>query len=93
MKRTPSNLVFHELIGLRVHIMRHYDPTLVCREGEVVWETPRTLHVRVGDSVILVLKEGGLFEFTLPDGRRVRVRGDHLLGSPGERAKRIVRGR
>ena len=93
MRRTPRNILFHELIGLPVRILRHTDPSLEGREGVVVWETRRTLRLRSGRGVFTVLKEGALLEINLGGGRRVRVRGDHLLGTPAERAKRIVRGR
>jgi len=94
LKRAPKNLVFHELIGLRVRVLRHPDPSLEGVEGRVRWETKRSLEVEAGSGrVVRVLKEGALLEFYLDDGARVRVRGDHLLGTPAERARRIVRGR
>jgi len=94
LKRTPRNLVFHELIGLRVRVLRHPDPGLEGVEGRVRWETKRSLDVEVAPGkTVRVLKEGALLEFYLEDGAPVRVRGDHLLGTPAERARRIVRGR
>lgn len=92
MKRTPRNLVFHELIGLRVRVLSHYDPGLVGVEGVVIWETARTLHVEREGRVLVILKSGAVFAFQLPGGDVAIVRGDHLLGRPSERAKRIVRG-
>ncbi len=93
MKRTPKNLVFHELIGLPVKVLSALDPGVIGVEGVVVWETRRTLHVRSGDRVLVILKSGSVFLFRLPDGSPVKVRGDHILGSPAERARRMVWGR
>ena len=93
MKRTPRNILFHELIGLHTRVLRHPDPSLEGREGVIVWETRRTLQLRGEDGVFTVLKEGAILEVNLGRNRWVRVRGDHLLGTPAERAKRIVRGR
>jgi len=93
MPRTPRNIIFHELIGLPVKVLSHYDPSLVGLEGVIVWETARTIHVRVrGGRTLVILKSGALFALQLPGGEEVVVRGDHLLGRPSDRAKRMVRG-
>ncbi len=91
MKRKPWNIIFHELIGLPVRVRYSWDPSLQGLEGRVYWETTRTILINVGDRLVRVVKPGTVFEFYLEEYGWVPVRGDHLLGTPGERAKRLVR--
>ncbi|NOZ30585.1 MAG: ribonuclease P protein subunit [Crenarchaeota archaeon] len=93
MKITPKNIIFHELIGLQVEVLNHPDPGLIGVKGRIIWETRNTLHVDTGRKTLVILKSGGLFRVTLPGGKTTIVRGDHILASPPERARRIVRGR
>ncbi len=94
MRRLPWNLPFHELIGLKVRVLVHPDPTVSGVEGVVVDETAKTFVLEVeGGRRIRVLKEGALFEFTLPGGKRVVLKGESVLGSPAERVKRLEKGR
>ena len=90
MRRSPSNIIYHELIGLKVKILKHYDPSLEGVEGTVIWETSRTLIIRRSDKDkdITVLKPGALFLFRLGK-REVRVKGENILGDPVERVKRF----
>ena len=90
MKRTPRNIIFHELIGLPLEILNYPDPNLVGLKGRIVWETANTLKVEVSGRDLVILKSGGLFQVELPGGKATIVRGDHILGSPPERARRIM---
>ncbi|MEB3806885.1 MAG: ribonuclease P protein subunit [Desulfurococcales archaeon] len=91
MKRTPKNIIFHELIGLEVEVLNHPNPEFIGLRGVVVWETSRTLWVATAGRTLVILKSGGLFRVKLPGGKYTLVRGDHIMGSPPERARRIVR--
>ena len=92
MRITPRNLRYHELIGLEVEVLRHYDPGLIGIRGRVAWETRRALLVESGRrGPLLILKSGALLAFHLPGGRRVVVPGDDLMGDPIERLKRLRR--
>ncbi len=93
MRRTHKNLVYHELIGLEVEVLNHPDPSVIGVKGIIVWETKRTLIVSSRGKHLVILKTGGLFRFKLPHGELVELRGDHLMGTPIERARRILRGR
>ncbi|MCE4612786.1 MAG: ribonuclease P protein subunit [Desulfurococcales archaeon] len=93
MRITPGNIRYHELIGLEVEILSHPDPGVEGVRGVVSWETPRALEVDVGDGKrLLILKSRALFAFKIPGGGLVVVDGDSIMGSPAERAKRIVKG-
>jgi len=92
VRRSRDNILCHELLGLRVRILAHLDPSLEGREGVVVWETARTLEVDVGGKVITVLKPGSRLSFEIDGVGWVEVRGDSIIGRPAERAKRMLRG-
>jgi len=93
MRITTRNILYHELIGLEVEILNHPDPGLIGLKGIIRWETSKTIVVRKSGEDLVILKSGGLFRFKLPNGETVVVRGDNLIGTPQERARRIVRGR
>ncbi len=93
MRYSEKNIACHELIGLSVTIVEHPDRTLIGRRGLVIDETYKTLVLEDGSRRIRVLKEHGVFEFTLPSGAKVLVRGIEILGRPEDRLKNIVRRR
>ncbi len=92
MKLNKDNILCHELLGLKVRVLNHLDPSLEGVEGVVVWETTRSIKVDREGRVITILKPGSLFLVEIPGFGWVRVRGDDLLSEPFERAKRMVRG-
>ena len=93
MKHKPWNIVFHELIGLQVKILKSLNPGTEGLEGIVVGESSRTLLIVSKGKTLRILKQGTLFLFLLPSGEKVLVEGDNILGDPAERTKRLKRGR
>ncbi|WP_440060055.1 ribonuclease P protein component 1 [Thermogladius sp. 4427co] len=92
MKVTSSNLVYHELIGLKVRLLSYTDMKMTGLEGRVVDETLKTLVIEtVGKKRVRVFKSNGVFEFILPSGEKAIIKGDLILGRPAERLKRLVR--
>ncbi len=89
MRHSPRNLKFHELIGLRVKVVSHSDPSVVGVEGVVIDETKNTLVVEADGKRKRILKLYGIFEFVLPSGVKVRVDGTEILGRPEDRLKRV----
>ncbi len=92
MKRKPTNLKYHELIGLKVKILRGLDSSLEGLEGIVLWETTRSFILQRLDNGrrITILKAGSIFCFELYD-RKVEIMGEDLLGNPADRAKKLFR--
>jgi ribonuclease P protein subunit POP4 len=87
-------LFFGPLTGLHVCICFHPDPSLRHLCGLVVLEKPRCLIVESADGRRrCVLKRGGLFAFKLGSGGWALVRGEEVLGSPGERLRRLEKGK
>lgn len=91
---TRRNALFHELIGLRVKVIQYSDPALVGLEGVVVDETLKTLVIEKSDGKrVRVFKANGLFEFQLPRGGKLVIKGVDIIGRPWDRLKRVLRTR
>jgi len=91
--RTRDNLHQHELIGLRLRIVRAQDRSMVGMEGTVVDETRQTLRIEREGSTghVTVPKRGAAFEARLPDGTTTVLEGDGLAFRPEDRTKRATR--
>lgn len=81
MELTPENLIYHELIGLPVEA----EGPSVKIKGVVVDETRNMLVIEANGAAKKIPKDAASFVFTLPDGRRVKVRGDLLRSQPENR--------
>lgn len=92
MRRTPRNILQHEIIGLRARVVESRNPYQVGIEGKIVDETMKTIAIAVdGGKVKRVLKNDVKLLLDLPDGTQVLVDGRELLGRPEERLKKRVR--
>ncbi|BFH73480.1 ribonuclease P protein subunit [Sulfurisphaera javensis] len=68
-----------DLIGTRIKILGHSDPSLIGREGIVIYESRKTFLIQAGSKRIRVLKDNGIFEFYL-NGRSIVLPGSKLVG-------------
>ena len=94
MKHRPWNLVFHELIGLRIKVLTYPDPSVSGVEGVIKEETAKTLVVETEKGRrVRLFKQNLLAVVQLPSGERVVLKGEDVLGAPAERVKRLERGR
>ncbi len=97
MDITPSNLIYHELIGLTTRVIDSTNPSLINIRGKVVDETRNTLTVETdGAREIVVPKMGTIFVFQIParsagrhEVKHVKVNGTLLLSQPENRIKNI----
>ncbi len=90
MKHTRFNIIYHELIGLHVKILEYPDRNLVDLEGRVIDETKYTLLIETSNGRrVRILKAHGIFQFMLPNGEKVIIRGAKILARPEERLKKI----
>ena len=89
--RRADNLIVHELIGLRVRVVRASAPEYQGLEGDVVDETMNVLVVNTGKGPKTVPKKGTIFEFELPTGEKVLVDGNLIRHRPEERTKKLWR--
>ncbi|CAJ37613.1 ribonuclease P protein component 1 [Methanocella arvoryzae] len=81
MDIAPDNIIYHELIGLKVEVET---PPYVLT-GKVVDETRNMIIINTGKRDAKVPKSCCTFVFTLPDSRRVRVLGTLLQSQPENR--------
>ena len=81
MAITPENLPKHELIGLEAKVLESTDKSLKGIEGEVINETQSIL--RIEDKCLE--KKNCVFEFTLPEGQKVKLDGEVIDKRPERR--------
>ena len=95
----PSTLIYHELIGLEIKVIRSTNPVLTGIRGRVVDETKNMLVIENSKSRVLKIpKADSEFVFRIPaelseKGRRsdtfVKIQGNLLLSQPENRIKNI----
>jgi ribonuclease P protein subunit POP4 len=94
LKHTPRNIYYHELIGLKAKVLQYPDPGITGIAGRILDETLKTLILETPNGRrVRILKEHGVFEFMLPDGRKVIIKGNEILDRPEDRLKNILRKR
>ncbi len=80
------NLRKHELIGLRVQVLRATDPGQVRMSGRVVDETRNLLVIEAGGVEKRIPKQGARFRFEVQGG--IEVEGDDIRFRPEDRVKK-----
>ena len=95
----PSTLIYHELIGLEVKVIRSTNPVLTGTLGRVIDETKNMLIIENSQSrEKKIPKADSEFLFRIPaelsdKGRRsdtfVKIQGNLLLSQPENRIKNI----
>ena len=88
MPITPTNLVRHELIGLKVKVVKSSEKTQKGLTGVVIDETYNMLKLETKKGEKAVVKSNCVFIFTLPDKTKVQVDGKVLVGRPEDRIKK-----
>ncbi|MBK5190906.1 MAG: ribonuclease P protein component 1 [Methanosarcinales archaeon] len=89
MKITPSNLLQHELIGLKINVDESSNSSLRGLGGTVIDETRNMLVIENEQkNEKSIAKAGNQFIFELNGEVRVRVKGDRLISRPEDRIKK-----
>jgi ribonuclease P protein subunit POP4 len=89
MKVSPSNLIYHNLVGLSVKVMSAADPSQQGVEGKVVDETSRMLMISTRCGERMIPKSYSRFSFHLPP--EVVVEGNEIAQNSEDRLKRLQR--
>ena len=93
MKITPKNIIRHEIIGLKVSVIKSTNKCNIGISGIVVNETMKTIVIATDlkkKKYKRIPKEASVFVLTLPDNQKIKVDGKVLLGRPEDRlTKRI----
>lgn len=89
MPINETNIVRHELCGLKVLVKDSTNPSQRGLEGRVIYETYNTLKIEIKDGKERTIpKDISIFIFTLPNGKKVQVDGKILIGRPEDRVKK-----
>lgn len=84
---TPENLIRHELIGLEAEVARSDNASQVGIRGLVVDETKNLIVIETPKGAKRIQKVGSEFIFTIPGGRKVKVRGSLIAKRHEDRVK------
>ncbi len=90
---TTLAIVQGELIGLKAKVVKSRNPSYVGTSGKVVNETRNTLVIRHKNEDKVILKDGSVFQFTLPNGTVVQIDGNVIVGRPEDRIKKKLKRR
>ncbi|MBN2101425.1 MAG: ribonuclease P protein component 1 [Candidatus Aenigmarchaeota archaeon] len=88
MKRTPENLVRHEIVGLDVVVTASLNPSVKGLGGRVIDETRNTITIETDKKVRKIIKEECAFSFSIPGSGTVEIDGKELAGRPEDRIKK-----
>ena len=91
MKRTPKNILRHEIIGLKAKIVESSNPCQIGIEGTIIDETMRTILLETKRGRKRILKDQVKLLIWLPSGTRIVVDGKELVGRPEDRLKKKLR--
>ena len=84
-----SNLLQHELIGLKVEVVKDSNPHNINLRGRVIDESRNTLTI-INENKQCIAKKNAMFKFNL-DGESAKVEGNALISRPEDRVKKKTR--
>jgi ribonuclease P protein subunit POP4 len=85
-----SNIIKHELIGLKAEITKSTNKNQIGITGEIVDETKNLLIIKTQDGLRQIAKEQATFKLGLPKNETVEVDGKLLVGRPESRIKKHI---
>ena len=89
IKRTKENIIYHELIGLPVRVIKSTHKGYLI-SGLVIDETKNMIIIE-SDVIKKIPKNVSTFEFLLSEGETVEVEGKKIIGRPEDRIKNIYK--
>jgi len=88
---SAKNLIRHELIGLKVEVENSFNKFHKGTKGLVVDETKNLLIIETRNGIKKIQKKGTSFIFTIPNGKKVKVKGSIIAKRPEKRIKLKVK--
>ena len=88
---STMNIMFHELIGLRISVVKSSEYSLIGLSGEVVDETQYTLKVKINNGLKIIPKSIVTLRIELVDGTFATVDGSKISYRPEDRIARMRR--
>jgi len=86
--RNASNILRHELIGLKCKIVGASNKSQIGIEGKIVDETMKTIIIN-NENKKTVEKKGTIFRIDIA-GKKIEVDGNYLLARPEDRIKKKI---
>ena len=93
MRITPQNVVNHEFIGLPVTLAKSTNSDAEGLSGRIIDERRNIFKLECCGQEKTVAKHRNTFEFTMPEGDKVRVAGDLVVGRSEDRVGKSLRKR
>jgi len=91
LRMSTVNIMFHELIGLRITVVKSSEDTLNRLSGEVVDETKYTLKVKTNKGLKIIPKSIVTISIKLTNGTFITVDGKKISGRPEDRIAKMRR--
>lgn len=88
---TKQNILVHELIGLKIKIIKATDKNKNKIEGTIVNETKNTLTIETNKKEKTIPKKETIIEIELPNKEKIKIKGMQLIAKPEERTKQLWR--
>ncbi len=86
---TPTNLIWHELIGLQVEVVENKNKRIVGLSGKIIDETKNTITINTKKGEKKIIKKDSKFKITI-DKKKVFVDGSLIVGRPEKRTKKKI---
>jgi ribonuclease P protein subunit POP4 len=83
-----KTLLRHELIGLKMRVVKSTHKELYDISGTIIDETKNTLVIHHKSKLKVVPKGCSTFHCILPDGTTIEIDGKLLIGRPEDRIKK-----
>ena len=90
-RMSAINIMFHELIGLRIVVVKSSVDTLNGLSGEVVDETQYTLKVKTNNGLKIIPKSIVTISIELTNGKFITVDGKRISDRPEDRIGKMRR--
>jgi|ETN01SMinimDraft_4_1059930.scaffolds.fasta_scaffold15671_5 ribonuclease P protein subunit POP4 len=85
------NIMFHELIGLKITVVKSSEDTLNGLSGEIVDETKYTLKIKTNKGLKIIPKSIVTISIELTNGKFITVDGKRISDRPEDRIGKMRR--
>jgi ribonuclease P protein subunit POP4 len=89
--RTIENILYHELIGLKIKFCKCSQSSLINLSGQIIFETKNMLIIRTLNDIKKIPKKIILIAILYLPSTACFIRGNQLIGRPEDRILKIKR--
>ena len=88
---SASNVLGHELIGLKALVKNSTDESKIGLKGRIVMETRNTISIETNAGEKIIPKAEAILALELPDGTVAEVDGRKIIARPEDRTKLFLK--